>query len=139
MESLPLKFLVINHSFEGFKTIYISVESFFIYSADADGLYGNYDQNSGLLRPDDGIVSHFAKHGLEMYQDRGEVSQQQGQDTELLRQFLQMSDPTFQFSQSAIEDQKKSLGQMRNGGQVLDLDEGLIQELIAAGADIKIL
>jgi len=70
---------------------------------------------------------------------KGGGSQQQGQDTELLRQFLQMSDPTFQFSQSAIEDQKKSLGQMRNGGQVLDLDEGLIQELIAAGADIKIL
>jgi hypothetical protein len=39
----------------------------------------------------------------------------------------------------AIEDQKKSLGQMKHGGQVLDLDEGLIQELIAAGADIKIL
>ena len=108
-------------------------------SADADGLYGNYEGNIGDLRLNDRQPGHFAKQGLEMYQDRGEVSQQQGQDTELLRQFLQMSDPTFQFSQSAIEDQKKSLGQMRNGGQVLDLDEGLIQELIAAGADIKIL
>jgi len=74
-----------------------------------------------------------------MYQDRGEFSQQPEHDTALLRQFLQMSDPTFQFSQSAIEEQKKSLGQMRNGGQVLDLDEGLIRELIAAGANIEIL
>ena len=108
-------------------------------SADSDGLYGNFDQNSGLLRPNDGIVSHSAKHGLEMYQDKGEVPEQQGQDTELLRQFLQMASPTFQFSESAIEDQKKSLGYMRNGGQVLDLDEGLIRELIAAGANIEIL
>ena len=110
-----------------------------VKSADADGLYGNYDQNTGKLRPDDGIVSHFAKRGLEMYQDKGEFSQQPEHDTALLRQFLQMSEPTFQFSQKAIEDQKKSLGYMKNGGQVLDLDEGLIQELIAAGADIKIL
>jgi len=110
-----------------------------VKSADADGLYGNYDQNTGKLRPDDGIVSHFAKRGLEMYQDKGEFSQQPEHDTALLRQFLQMSEPTFQFSQNAIEDQKKSLGQMKHGGQVLDLDEGLIQELIAAGADIKIL
>ena len=110
-----------------------------VKSADDDGLYGNYGQNLGLLRPNDGIVSHSAKHGLEMYQDKGEVPEQQGQDTELLRQFLQMASPTFQFSESAIEDQKKSLGYMRNGGQVLDLDEGLIRELIAAGANIEIL
>lgn len=110
-----------------------------VKSADSDGLYGNFDQNSGLLRPNDGIVSHSAKHGLEMYQDKGEVPEQQGQDTELLRQFLQMASPTFQFSENAIEDQKKSLGYMKNGGQVLDLDEGLIRELIAAGANIEIL
>jgi hypothetical protein len=110
-----------------------------VKSADDDGLYGQFDQNTGKLRPNDGIVSHFAKRGLEMYQDRGEFSQQPEHDTALLRQFLQMSDPTFQFSQSAIEEQKKSLGQMRNGGQVLDLDEGLIRELIAAGANIEIL
>jgi len=110
-----------------------------VKSADSDGLSGNYGQNLGLLRPNDGIVSHSAKHGLEMYQDKGEVPEQQGQDTELLRQFLQMASPTFQFSESAIEDQKKSLGYMKNGGQVLDLDEGLIRELIAAGANIEIL
>ena len=112
-----------------------------VKSADADGLYGNYGQNIGKLRPGmgEGVDGRFAKRGLEMYQDKGEFSQQPEHDTALLRQFLQMSEPTFQFSQNAIEDQKKSLGQMKHGGQVLDLDEGLIQELIAAGADIKIL
>jgi hypothetical protein len=108
-------------------------------SADADGLYGQFDQNSGLLRPNDGIISRSGKHGLEMYQDKGEVSQQQEYDAALLRQFMQMSEPPFQFSQNNIDEQKTSLGQMKHGGQVLDIDEELIQELIAAGANIEIL
>ncbi len=57
-------------------------------SADADGLYGNFDQNTGKLRPNDGIVSHFAKHGLEMYQDRGEVSEKESAYSEAYAKHL---------------------------------------------------
>lgn len=108
-------------------------------SADADGLYGQFDQNTGLLRPNDGIVERFGKRGLEMYQNKGEVPQPVEHDPALLRQFMQMSESPFQFSQGAINEQKMSLGKMKNGGQVVDLDEALMQELIAAGANIEIL
>ena len=108
-------------------------------SADADGLYGQFDQNTGLLRPNDGIVERFGKRGLEMYQNKGEVPQPVKHDPALLRQFMQMSESPFQFSQGAINEQKMSLGEMKNGGQVVDLDEALMQELIAAGANIEIL
>lgn len=108
-------------------------------SADSDGLYGEYNQNTGLHMERDKIPGFSAQRGLETYQDRGEVPQPSEHNTALLRQFIQMSEPTFQFTEEAINDQKKSLGQLQYGGQVLDLDEALIQELIAAGANIEIL
>ena len=35
-------------------------------SADLDGLKGSFDQNTGLLRPNDKVVSKFAKYGKEL-------------------------------------------------------------------------